>query len=437
MSADFETIALRDITPASRNARTHSKKQIRQIAKSIRQFGFTNPVLVDERTVLIAGHGRLEAARLLGLTTVPAIRVTHLSAEEKRALMLADNKIAENAGWDLEILATELADLSEAVLDFDLEITAFEIGEIDVILRDHSSTTEAAPETAPIPDDGVHAITRRGDLWHLDRHRVLCGDARDVLDYAALMGDKKASMGITDPPYNVPIAGHVCGNGRVQHREFVEASGEMSPDTFEAFLTQALQLGATYSEDGAVWFAFMDWRHLGEMHRAGTTAFDAMINLCVWAKTNAGMGSLYRSQHELVLVFRKGRKQHRNNVQLGKFGRHRSNLWTYPGVNTFRPGRMTELEAHPTPKPVALIREAILDVSKRGDIVLDPFLGGGATVIAAEEVGRVAYGLEIDPLYVDVILRRWRVETGREPVRASDGWTLGALEREAGQEGGE
>ena len=242
------------------------------------------------------------------------------------------------------------------------------------------------------------------------------------------MGVERADVGFTDPPYNVKINGHVSGAGKIRHREFSEGSGEMTSEAFTTFLSEALNLCATYSRPGAVWFACMDWRHIGEMVCAGEIAFDAFLNLCVWTKTNGGMGSLYRSQHELVFVFRTGGKTHRNNVQLGRFGRNRTNVWRYAGVNTFREGRMEELSAHPTAKPVEMVKDALLDVSKRGDIVLDPFMGGGATLIAAEQSGRRARGLEIDPAYVDVILRRWRLEAGREPVRQSNGKSLAELE---------
>ncbi|OSQ51368.1 site-specific DNA-methyltransferase [Marivita geojedonensis] len=430
MSLSYDHIAIDAVQPARRNARTHSPKQIAQIAESIRTFGFTNPLLIDEADVLIAGHGRLEAAKSLGLKTVPAIRIPNLSEPAKRALMLADNKIALNAGWDLDILADELADLSSMELEFDLATTGFEVAEIDLII-DASRDDAAVAEEALEPDRTLPAVTQPGDLWQLGPHRVLCGTARSSEDYASLMQGDLADVGFTDPPYNVPITGHVSGKGRVSHREFAEASGEMSEEAFTAFLTETLQLAARNSREGAVWFAFMDWRHLGEMRTAGLTAFGTWLNLCVWAKTNGGMGSLYRSQHELVFVFRNGTLGHRNNVQLGRFGRNRTNLWSYPGVNTFRKDRMSELQAHPTAKPLAMIRDALLDVSKRGDIVLDPFLGAGATLIAAERSGRIARGLEIDPLYVDVVLRRWRAETGEEPVRASDGRSLADLE--AGQ----
>jgi len=428
MDATYISVAIRDLVPYARNARTHSPKQVAQIADSIRSFGFTNPLLIDEANVLIAGHGRLEAARQLGLERVPAIRVTHLCDAQKRALRLADNKIALNAGWDIEILAGELADLSEMSSGIDIGVTGFEMAEIDLVIGAADTTNDPEPEILPPPDPALPAVTRPGDLWQLGRHRLICGDARAAADYMRLMQDEVADLGFTDPPYNVPIQGHVCGKGRVRHREFAEASGEMSVEAFTDFLAEALGLGARHSREGAVWFACMDWRHLPEMHAAGIAAFGSWLNLCVWAKTNGGMGSLYRSQHELVFVFRKGQAPHRNNVQLGKYGRNRTNLWTYAGVNTFRPGRMQELAAHPTAKPVAMVQNAILDVSKRGDIVLDPFLGAGATLIAAERAGRQLRGIEIDPAHVDTTLRRWRAETGEEPVRLGDGLTLAALE---------
>lgn len=430
MSMVLEHVALGDLKPSPRNARTHNSKQIKQLAESIRSFGFTNPLLVDEVNNIIAGHGRLEAAKLLKMAEVPVIRLKGLSAQQKRALMLADNKIALNAGWDLGLLAEQLSELSAMDLDFSTEATGFEIAEIDLIIEGQEGRADASEEAVYSPDLSKPAITRPGDLWCLGGHRVLCGDARNAADYAALMNGQRASMGFTDPPYNVAIDGHVSGKGKIKHREFAEASGEMSSEEFTRFLKDAFDHSVVHSKEGAVWFACMDWRHVGEIHQAGNAAFDAFLNICVWTKTNGGMGSLYRSQHELVFVFRKGRCQHRNNVQLGRFGRNRTNVWKYPGVNTFREGRMEDLAAHPTAKPVGMIKDAMLDVSKRGDIVLDPFLGAGATVMAAERCGRVAYGLEIDPAYVDVILRRWRDETGEDPVRDADGCLLAELEND-------
>ncbi len=420
--------ATADISASPRNARTHDRRQIRQIVESIRAFGFTNPLLIDEGNVLIAGHGRLAAAKQLEMTQLPVIRVEHLSETQKRGLMLADNKIAMNAGWDQNLLATELADLSSMALDFNVDLTGFEVGEIDVILGANDQAQTEKPEQVALPDLGQPIVTQAGDLWQLGPHRVLCGDARLEENMSLLMGSDKANAGFTDPPYNVQINGHVSGKGRIRHREFSMASGELSVEAFTAFLKTTLGLAGQYSAENAVWFCCMDWRHMGEMLDAGQVAFGSFLNLCVWAKTNGGMGSLYRSQHELVFVFRKGKASHRNNVQLGRYGRNRTNVWTYAGVNTFRAGRMEELQAHPTAKPVQMVKDALLDVTRRGDIVLDPFLGAGATLIAAELSGRCLRGLEIDPAYVDVTLRRWCAETGEDPVRVPDGAKFSALE---------
>ncbi|MGJ8623155.1 MAG: site-specific DNA-methyltransferase [Yoonia sp.] len=412
-----------------RNARTHKPRQIRQIARSITAFGFANPVLIDEADQLIAGHGRLAAAKTLGLERVPVIQLLNLTDAQKRGLMLADNKIAENAGWDLQMLANELSDLSALELDFDIEDTGFDMGEIDLAIGDRDDADgNREPESAPEPDPVAAAITEPGDLWELGAHRVVCGNARSADDVRRLMGDGVADAVFTDPPYNVPIHGHVSGKGSVKHREFSEASGEMSAEAFEAFLLETLENAAVNCRPGAVVFACMDWRHVTALAEVGAAVIGPLINLCVWVKTNGGMGSLYRSQHELVCVFVRTGASHRNNVQLGRYGRNRTNVWRYPGVNSFRAGRMEELRAHPTAKPVVMVKDALLDVTRRGDVVLDPFAGAGATLMAAERSGRCARLLEIDLLYVDVMLRRWREETGEDPIRVRDGVTLSELE---------
>ncbi|MEM9086342.1 MAG: DNA methyltransferase [Pseudomonadota bacterium] len=405
----LEHRSIADLKPAVRNARTHSKAQIKQIADSIEQFGFTNPVLMDAADRIIAGHGRVEAAKLLGLETVPTLRLDHLSDAQVHAYVLADNKIAENAGWDEELLALELQYLDSLDLDFDLTITGFEMAEIDAMLVLDPDTEE---ENVPEPSEGP-AVTRPGDLWLIGEHRLYCGDATKPGSYEALFeGSKPAQMIFTDPPYNVPISGHVCGLGSVQHREFEMAAGEMSGEQFEAFLRSVCDNLAASSIDGSIHYICMDWRHMGEVLRAGEAAYDELKNLCVWSKTNGGMGSLYRSQHELVFVFKNGTKPHINNVKLGKHGRYRTNVWEYAGINSFGENRDEELATHPTVKPVKLVEDAILDCSKRGGIILDAFAGSGTTLIAAHRAGRVGYGLELDPAYCDVIVKRMQAETG-------------------------
>lgn len=408
---------------APRNSRTHSRKQLRQIARSIESFGFTNPVLVDAGGEVIAGHGRLAAARMLGLTRVPTLCLDWLSEEQKRAYVIADNRLAEKAGWDRELLAIELGELGAS--DIDITLTGFEIEEIELII----DAGEKTAENDEIPDANADIIVcKPGDLWQLGRHRLLCGDALERGSYTCLMSNERAVLVVTDPPYNVPIRGHVSGLGKVSHREFVQGSGELSENDFTRFLGDAFRQMADFSSSGSLHYVFMDWRHLPELMSAGRSIFDDWLNLCVWAKSNAGMGSLYRSQHELVAVFKKGKRSHLNNVKLGSNGRHRSNVWNYTGANSFSASRTEELAWHPTVKPVEMIVDALKDASNRADIVLDPFAGSGTTLIAAEKCGRTARLIELDPIYCDVILRRFRSVCGEEAVLLGTGETFATRE---------
>jgi len=404
---------------APRNSRTHSKKQLRQIAKSIENFGFTNPVLVDASGEVIAGHGRLAAARMLGLTEVPTLCLDWLGEEQKRAYVIADNRLAERAGWDRELLAIELGELGAC--DIDITLTGFEIEEIELII----DAGEKVVESDEIPDANADMIVcKPGDLWQLGRHRLLCGDALERSNYICLMENERAMLVVTDPPYNVPIRGHVSGLGKVSHREFVQGSGELSENDFTRFLAQAFRQMAEFSKSGSLHYVFMDWRHLPELMSAGRGIYDDWLNLCVWAKNNAGMGSLYRSQHELVAVFKKGKRPHINNVKLGSNGRHRSNVWNYAGANSFSASRAEELAWHPTVKPVEMLVDALKDASNHGDIILDPFAGSGTTLIASEKCGRTARLIELDPIYCDVILRRFRSACGQEPLLLETGETF-------------
>jgi len=411
LPSPVEVKRLAELKPPRRNARTHSKKQIGQIANSIRRFGWTYPILTDERYEIIAGFGRYKAAEHLGMNAAPVMVMTGLSEVEKRALALADNKIAANAGWDRAILAAELGELAALLPECDLsfDITGFEPAEIDSLMGDlvdpDQDPADEVPALEKVP------VSRRGDLW------LLCGDARKGADLQKLMAQDTAAMVITDPPYNVAVAS-IQGRGHIKHREFVAASGEMSNGEFERFLVEALSLAARHSADGSIHYVFMDWRHLPEILAAGRKVYGAPKNLVVWVKSNAGQGSFYRSQHELILVFKKGDGAHVNNFELGQHGRNRSNVWTYAGVNTFRAGRLDDLSVHPTVKPVALIADAMRDCSRRGDIVLDPFMGSGTTIMAAERIGRRACGLDLDPLYVDATVRRWQAFTKRDAVLA-------------------
>jgi DNA modification methylase len=425
----IEMRPVRTLKPNPRNARTHSKKQIRQIADNIAALGFTVPVLMDANSVLLAGHGRLEAAKLLGMKTVPAIRLSGLSEAQKRALLIADNKIAGNAGWDREHLALELPELAELLFDegLDLSITGFEPAEIDQLVTDFEENTADPADTIGNDWLSFNPVSQPGDLWQLGPHRLLCGDARDAANLNRLLGGELAAMAFLDPPYNVKVRS-VVGRGRTRHREFAMASGEMARQEFVAFLLKTLGNAAAHSRAGAVHFVSMDWRHVGELLDAGQQTYGEMLNLAVWVKSNAGQGSFYRSQHELVGVFRVGGAPHLNNIELGRHGRSRTNVWQYAGVNSFRAGRMDELSVHPTVKPVALVADAIKDCTRRRDIVLDTFCGSGTTVLAAERVGRRACCLELEPRYVDVALRRWQAFTGRDAVHIDTQSTFDQLE---------
>jgi DNA modification methylase len=400
------------LRPYPGNARSHSRKQLKLIADSITRFGFTNPILVTGDFEVVAGHGRLQAAKSLGLELVPVVALSTLSGADKKALIIADNRIAELAGWDRDILAIECQGLLDLQFD-DIEVTGFSLGEIDTILDEASEKTPVEPGPEDLLPNVVAApVSRKGDLWILGSHRLLCGDARSDSDYARLLEGETADLVLTDPPFNVRVDGNVSGLGKVHHEEFAMASGEMSEAEFTSFLSTFLGNVKAHSRGGAILFVFMDWRHLFELTCAGREQGLALKNLIVWAKDNAGMGTFYRSRHELVFVFKNGDAAHTNTFELGQHGRYRTNVWEYAGVNTFRAGRLDELAMHPTVKPVAMLADAIWDVTKRGAIVLDPFAGSGSTLIAAEKTGRQARCIEYEPKYCDVIVRRWQAYTG-------------------------
>jgi hypothetical protein len=423
--------SLSELKPNPKNPRRHTRQQVRQIAKSITSFGFNVPILVDADLNVVAGHGRIEACRQFGWTSVPTISLAHLTPAQAKAFLIADNRLTENSEWSDRLLAEQLKELSLLDLDFELDVTGFELPEID--LRIESLSDSDAVEDDPldqIPAAAGPAVTQPGDLWRLGQHRLFCGSALEAASYAPLLDGEKAGLVFTDPPYNVPVHGHVSGKGVIQHREFAMASGEMTEAEFTDFLRQACLQLAAHSVFGSIHYLCMDWRHVGELLAAGKSAYAELLNVCVWVKHNGGMGSLYRSQHELVFVFKNGVASHCNNVQLGKYGRNRTNVWNYRGANDF--GRPTEegnlLAMHPTVKPVALVADAILDCSRRGDLVLDAFLGSGSTLIACERSGRRCCGIELDPRYIDVAIRRWQKYTGAAATCAATGKTFGECE---------
>jgi DNA modification methylase len=431
LSIQYRSIGELRLNP--RNQRLHTAKQIEQIAASIRTFGFNVPVLVDAKLNVIAGHGRVAAARVLGIDRVPTLQLEHLSPHQQQAFAIADNQLSENAEWNERLLGEQLKILAEAELDFSLEVTGFEMGEIDLFIEGLTPAVDGEQDPADeLPEPSPVQVSQAGDVWQAGRHRVLCGDALDPHSYSRVMDGRRADVVFTDPPYNLRIEGHVSGNGRVHHREFAMASGEMSEAEFTTFLTRVCTQMVRHSRAGSLHFICMDWRHMGELLQAGKQTYSELKNLCVWVKDNGGMGSLYRSQHELVFVFKHGKDSHRNNVQLGQFGRYRSNIWNYPRPSLFsRAGSEGNLlTLHPTVKPVALVADAILDCSARGDLVLDPFLGSGTTVIAAARSGRVCYGIELDPIHVDTIIRRWQRFNGKVAVHQETGRTFDEIAEE-------
>lgn len=410
------------LQPRARNPRVHSKKQIRQIAESIKRFGFTNPILIDETKGILAGHGRWQAAKLIALDRIPCLTVSQMTPQQKRAYVIADNKLAANAGWDNEILATELSELIQIDPSFDISITGFEIAEVDNLIESLNPEEKSDPRADTVPAVGAQAISKPGDLWLLGDHKVYCGSATDPVAFESLMKGDVARMVFTDPPYNVPIKRNVSGLGKTEHREFAMGSGEMSSDQFKEFLSSAFDLLIKYSIDGSIHYICMDWRHIPELQAAAKN-YTQLKNLCVWVKSNGGMGTFYRSRHELIFAYKNGTAPHLNSFELGQHGRNRSNVWQYAGMNAFSSTRDSELSLHPTVKPVELIVDAIKDVSCRGDIVLDCFGGSGSTVIAAHKAGRRARLIELDPLYVDVIVRRWQL-FAKDDATLADGSTF-------------
>lgn len=417
----IEYRALSSLRNYARELRKHPEKQIVKLMASISEFGFVVPVLIDEEGTLIAGQGRAEAARRLNLAEVPTISITHLSSAQVKALRLAENRLAELSTWNQETLVLEIEEIL-AFDEFPIEMLGWETAEIDVMLGDARS--ESPDPADDIPEPTSTPVSAPGDLWLLGKHRLLCGSSLEESSWARLMGSETAAMSFVDPPYNVSVTKHVCGLGSVQHEEFAMASGEMSEAQFVEFLRTFLERTAACLKEGAIIHACMDWRHLFELLSAARAVDLSLLNLCVWNKSNGGMGSLYRSKHELVLVLKKGTAPHTNCIELGRHGRYRSNVWDFAGINSFGSNRMAGLESHPTVKPVALVAEAIRDVSRHGEIVVDAFVGSGTTILAAERTGRIGYGIEIEPKYVDVTVSRWEALTGKAAVLEGSGKTF-------------
>lgn len=411
------------------NSRRHSRKQINKLSKIIYKLGFSVPIVVDETGTILAGHGRLRAAMQLGLAGVPCIRLRDLSEPEKLAFLVADNRVADESTFDDAAIKGLLIEL--AGLEFDPTLTGFDPGEIDFRIDGAAGVVLGDPADQPPPGPtGAPPVSQTGDLWQLGKHRLLCGSALDEASYRIALKGELAQMVFTDSPRPVPINGHVFGLGKHKHPEWASTCGEMSAAQFrDKFLAPAHTLMAAHSIDGSIHFACIDWRHTADLMAAWEKIYSEVKNICVWVKRSGSMGSLYRSEHEFVIVFKKGAAPHINNVQLGRHGRNRSNAWHYPGPNSFGPTRDADLKNHHTVKPVALVADAIRDCSERGGLTLDPFSDSGTTILAAERTGRRAAGIEIETAFVDVAIRRWQVLTSLEAVLASNGQAFTQIEQ--------
>lgn len=400
-------IAVLNIYPS--HARRHDNRKLNFLTKSIREFGLANPIIIDELDTILSGHMRARAYEELGLKTIPAIRLTHLTPDQKRAFVIAANRLPELGSWDKRVLKQELKILSDITCEIDLDITGWDIGEIDLIL----GHDEREDEEEVFPELPAEPFTRPGDLYIMDKHRLYCGSCLDEASWQLLMDGELAQICITDSPYNVPVKGHVTSK---DHKEFAMASGEMTIEQFIQFLNEAYRLMAQFSEPNALHYLFIDHRHLRELFAAADPVYDRQVNLIVWAKSNGGLGSHYRSRHELVALYQVGKGKPINNVQLGKYGRNRSNVWQYAGANAFGKNRDEALADHPTPKPVEMIADALLDSSNPGDICIDGFGGSGTLILAAQQTGRRARVIELEPGYCDLTVRRWEQMTGRQAV---------------------
>lgn len=424
----IERVLIAALISNPRHTRRVIAVQVRRMKRSIQAFNFNVPILIDAQGRIVSGHIRVEALKALGHTEVLSIRLEHLTPEQVEAFAIAENRLVETGEFDDAMLGLVFKDLSALDLDFSLDVTGFTMAEIDLKIEgldqdvDSEDPDERSVEAGP-------AIVRLGELWTLGSHRLICGSSLEREVWMRLMDGCLAAMMIADLPYNCVISGHVSSTAKF--REFAMASGEMTEEEFQAFLLSASQMMAEFSAEGALAYKFMDWRNVESLLRAAGEAFDALINICIWVKDQAGMGSFYRSAHEMIVVSKKGKAAHQNHVQLGRFGRDRRNTFHHPGANAFlRSGEDAEFAAqHATPKPVQMLADILMDASSRGDLVVDPFCGSGSTLIAAERMGRRCNAIELDPLYCDLIIRRWQRHTGQVAVR-EDGTAFSALERQ-------
>jgi DNA modification methylase len=406
--------------PYENNARLHSELQLSMLEASFRRFRVMSPILISSDREVIAGHARLIVAKRVGLNTITAIVLPHLNATERKAFRIADNAIALRGEWSIELLSAEIDLISSLDLDFNPIEIGFETGEIDSLTLAVKDRPNAAP-AAHEPDRTAPATSRVGDMFRIGRHLVVCGDSKDPMCFSSALNGRRVAAVISDQPWNLP-ANFISGNGSIRHPDFVECSGEKSDDEFRTFTERVLANQAQCCAPGALVFQFIDWRSVDVMVRAGKKCVGDLVNICVWVKQCGGLGSLWRSGHEFVCVFRAPGGKSKNNVQLGRHGRTRSNVWQYDSPRGFGAER-AKLKLHPTCKNQTMIADAILDCTDRNDVVLDAFLGSGTTILAAHETGRIGVGIELDGYYVDLAVARIAEATGERAV-CQDGRTF-------------
>ncbi len=383
------------------------------------------PIVVGKNNEVLCGAIFVEAAREEGISRLRVVRQSDLSEEEELLYSTASNKLLSIVAWDGEAMELAVRNLEDHFDDFGAELIGFAPGELDHIIGLASSGSGEDN----VADPTAHCVSKLGSIYRLDNHLVVCGDATLAATFSSFSGTELATAAICDPPFGCRIDGFVSKRGK--HKDFVQAAGEMSEEELRTFFQNFCKALRPTLAPGALVYLFIDWRSLSLLLAVGEEVFGKLINFCVWAKDRAGMGSFYRSQHELVLVFAVLGAKHRNNIELGRHGRDRSNLWSYPSAASSRNGRERDmLKHHPTPKTVEMIADAMLDCSSRGEIIIDAFLGSGSSLIAAERTSRICRGVELDPHYVDLTIRRWQDWTGKEAVDVATGRTFNELERE-------
>ena len=414
-SNNLQMIDIALIIASNKSLRKHSQKQLQKLINAIKKFGFTNPILIDKKLKIIAGELRLLAAKKLGFCQIPVIILEDLTDEEAEAIRILDNRIAEDSEWNYANLQEVIENLGK--FDISFEDLGFETVDYDKIFlnsdSEESEVKNSEQENADWLDANIPKKANLWDLWRLGDNFILCANSLLQKAFKILMQGELAQIVITDPPYNCKIKGHVCGSGKIKHDEFAMASGEMTEAEFAEFISGFMQHLVKFSFDGSLHYIFMDWRNINILLTQGKKYYTELKDIAIWDKGQGGMGSMYRSQHEMIPIFKNGEAKHQNHIQLGKYGRYRTNVWNYPGVRATNPESLELLKLHPTVKPVSMLHDILLDTSSKNDIVLDCFGGSGSTLLAAERCKRRARLIEIDPRYVDVCIYRWEKETGK------------------------